>query len=199
MKSTKSISDMYDVKEIEQSSKRIFWNRLLLTLLYTVLFIFSIISLILWNHLISVFILSLIGILLFSFLSCNKMKLLKRTSCFRVHGKIVDLFYDVRHVNVMKTTSYSIVRKPHSSYWKRENRLRISVSEDGQIKLLEINQVTEKQAEYYNQGDTVLRIPNTRFPVSAKYVGGRWLCPICGEFNPVEEKSCDFCKQIIVF
>ena len=58
--------------------------------------------------------------------------------------------------------------------------------------------VSEEHVKYYEEKGKATHIWGTHFPVRLESNDKNWLCPVCGEFNSVEEKVCAGCKTKIL-
>lgn len=100
--------------------------------------------------------------------------------------------------NGIMTVGYGgLVRKKHSQYFRDINRVILYIRSGDDIIVKELSDVSKNLEGYYKVGDEVIHIGGTRFPVKPE-ISGRWLCPVCGEFNAEEECACHSCKNMIL-
>ncbi|MBO5315177.1 MAG: hypothetical protein J6B48_01975 [Clostridia bacterium] len=100
--------------------------------------------------------------------------------------------------NGIMTVGYGgLVRKKHSQYFRDINRVILYIRSGDDIIVKELSDVSKNLEGYYKVGDEIIHIGGTRFPVKPE-ITGRWLCPVCGEFNAEEECACRFCKNMIL-
>ena len=113
-------------------------------------------------------------------------------------GNIEHIHLDVKHVNKMKTANFNLVRAPHSDYWKAENRVTVFIKEDEKITSFQLNNISKKLVDYYEERGEAIHIKATRYPVRIEECAKEFLCPICGSFSSSEDKKCISCKNIIL-
>ena len=113
-------------------------------------------------------------------------------------GTIEKIDLNIGASNGIMTVGYGgLVRKKHSQYFRDINRLTLYIRTGDNIIAKELSDVSKNLEDYYKVGDEVIHISRTRFPVKPE-ITGRWLCPVCGEFNAEEECACRFCKNMIL-
>ncbi len=65
---------------------------------------------------------------------------------------------------------------------------------NGEITPLAIRDYSHKHFNHYKEGDEVIRLAGSRFPVVLNRTDDEWICPICGEFNNADEYNCKKCN-----
>lgn len=113
-------------------------------------------------------------------------------------GTIEKIDLKIGASNGIMTVGYGgLVRKKHSHYFRDINRIILFIRSDDDIIVRELSDVSKTLEGYYKVGDEVIHIDRTRFPVKPE-ITGRWLCPVCGEFNQETKCSCKNCKSVIL-
>ncbi len=113
-------------------------------------------------------------------------------------GTIEKIDLNVGASNGIMTVGYGgLVKKRYSKYFRDINRLTLYIRSGDDIIVRELTDVSKNLEGYYKVGDEVIHIGGTRFPVKPE-ITGRWLCPVCGEFNSKEECACRSCKNYII-
>ena len=100
-------------------------------------------------------------------------------------GEIVKLHREKFEVNVMKTHSYSTVRKPYSKYWRDSYTLTVFVKDSGgNIVSHSASGVSSAVCDFFSVGDKVLLVTGVLLPLPLDTADSRTICPICGELGP---------------
>ncbi len=108
-----------------------------------------------------------------------------------VEGEIIKVYSQKFEVNVMKTSSYSLVRKPYSNYYKDSFTLTLFIMEaDGRITPHTVPCVSESLCQYYSTGDKVLLISGVGLPIAIDTKDKRPICPLCGAIEPRDGHNC---------
>ena len=116
----------------------------------------------------------------------------------RVFGTVKKVHLKVGSSNGLLTTSYSgNYRARYSSYGRDIHAFTIYIDDGKRVRSYTIKDTARAFDSYYEIGDEVLHIGGTRYPVKPEF-SDRWLCPICGEFNPENECVCKKCKNVIL-
>ena len=79
-----------------------------------------------------------------------------------------------------------------------QTRLGIFIQNGDRVRGYFFNEGTEEHAKYYETKGEAIHIWGTHFPVKLEIGKENWLCPVCGEFNVNEEKTCARCKRKIL-
>ncbi len=108
-----------------------------------------------------------------------------------VEGEIIKVHSQKFEVNVMKTHSYSLVRKPYSNYYKDSFTLTLFIKDaSGKITPHTVSGASESLCRYYSVGDRVLQISGVRLPMVLEAKDKRPICPICGAIEPSDGHNC---------
>lgn len=190
---------VYDVESISKYTRARLKEKVIKISVFFILFSSSVFLAVWFNAYVAAFIGGVAFALVFGILLFKQLKNLSLTDYSEISGEIVKFHKDVK---VVSTTSVGGVgfgtQRKYDSYKRDEMRLVIAIS-DGTRKCTYRNKNTsEAHARYYEKRGGALHIFGTRFPVLLDTCGENWLCPICGEFNPREEKYCDRCNNKIM-
>ena len=126
---------------------------------------------------------------------------------YRKSGARVLLSKEVRGVNI-KEHEYGIqhepgvrlhrrVSAPSTGANRKPSPLRINGNvylklESGDIK--ELSGLYKSHIDIYEEGDTLLKLAGTRFPIVVSRDAKEQPCPLCGEVNKMTECECKRCK-----
>ena len=116
-----------------------------------------------------------------------------------IKGEIIDVRKEVKVIRTTKVggiNPFGVRKYDHDG--KNEIRLEMFIKKDEKIRGYFLNDVNEEHAEYYDKKGEAIHIWGTHFPVKLEIGKGKWLCPVCGEFNANEEKTCTRCKKKIL-
>ena len=112
-------------------------------------------------------------------------------------GEIADVHKDVKIVDTKVVGGIGFGPRKYDSYNKSEVRLGVFIKNGEEVRGYFFNDGTEEHAKYYEAKGEAIHIWGTHFPVRLEIEGDKWLCPVCGEFNASEEKTCTRCKKKI--
>lgn len=84
--------------------------------------------------------------------------------------------------NTMKTSSYSLVRKPYSNYFEDTYALSLFIETNGKTVMKKAKNLSFAICDYYKVGDKVLLISGCKLPLSVNTSDKRILNPISCEF-----------------
>lgn len=84
--------------------------------------------------------------------------------------------------NTMKTTSYSLVRKPYSNYFEDSYALSLFIEADGKTLMKRAKNLSFAVCDYYKVGDRVLLISGCPLPLPLDSEDKRIINPITCEF-----------------
>ena len=188
----------YDVDNIAQVAKILLRRNITQLTISLALFITSLTAFILYNNYWWVFVFSIIIVVISSILCIRCAKKLIPLHLNNVLGEVVDV--DKKRI-ILKNgfVGYSVfTERKWDTYTKRVPKLVIYIKEDNKIFTYQLPVLTEKHAEYYDERGTMLHIYGTTYPVKVQAGTNDWLCPICGQFNPIKEKNCKNCDNKIL-
>ena len=188
----------YDIDSILYLTKRNLRNLILQILLYSTLSVLSILVIVFYGSYLPVFIFSLIITCISVFFlgkSVNKINFADyKSSC----GEIINVHKDVKIVSIISIGGLGLRTRKYDTYKKDEIRLSVFIEENEVINGYYLNGVSEEHVKYYEEKGKATHIWGTHFPVRLESNDKNWLCPVCGEFNSVEEKVCAGCKTKIL-
>ena len=72
------------------------------------------------------------------------------------------------------------------------------INDGEQIRACYLKCASEEHAQYYESKGEVIHIWGTHFPVKLQAENDKWLCPVCGEFNTIDKRTCSRCKNKII-
>ncbi len=84
--------------------------------------------------------------------------------------------------NTMKTTSYSLARKPFSNYFEDSYALSLFIEADGKMLMKRAKNLSFAVCDYYKVGDRVLLISGCSLPLALDTEDKRIINPITCEF-----------------
>ena len=113
-------------------------------------------------------------------------------------GEIANVHKEIKIVDTKIVGSIGFGPRKYDSYNKSEVRLGVFIKNGEQVRGYFFNDGTEEHAKYYEAKGEAIHIWGTHFPVKLEISGDKWLCPVCGEFNSNEEKTCTRCKKKIL-
>ena len=189
----------YDIVGLVEDAKKNLRSFIVQIAICGVLLILSILAIIFFGSYMLVFI---GGIVLACVSAFSISKLIKKFSFAdysSARGEIVDVHKEIKIVRTTKVggiNPFGVRRYDHDG--KTEVRLGVFIQEGEQVRGCFFNDGTEEHAKYYDAKGQAIHIWGTHFPVKLDIGKEKWLCPICGEFTPIEEKSCSRCKKKII-
>ena len=189
----------YDIVGLVEDAKKNLRSFIVQIAICGVLLILSILATIFFGSYMLVFI---GGIVLACVSAFSISKLIKKFSFAdysSARGEIVDVHKEIKIVRTTKVggiNPFGVRRYDHDG--KTEVRLGVFIQEGEQVRGCFFNDGTEEHAKYYDAKGQAIHIWGTHFPVKLDIGKGKWLCPICGEFNANEEKTCRRCKRKIL-
>ena len=188
----------YDVELLVSSAKKHLNKSLLLLGLYSVILVVSVLAVIFWGSYVLVFVIGIIAACISAFLILKRLKTI-RFSDFKIsQGKIVDVLKEATTVRSITGGYGMYVTRKYDAFAKAAIRLTVSLKNENDVHSYVMEGVTEEHANYYEAKGEALHIWGTHFPVKLDIGKEKWLCPICGEFNENEEKTCKRCKKKII-
>ena len=113
-------------------------------------------------------------------------------------GEIADVLKESTTVRSITGGYGMYVTRKYDAFAKSAIRLTVSLKNENDVHSYVMEGVTEEHAKYYEAKGEAIHIWGTHFPVRLEISGDKWLCPVCGEFNANEEKTCTRCKKKIL-
>ena len=190
---------VYDVDSLVAEAKKDLRNSIVKIGIAAVVLTLSILAIIFFGSYMLVFI---GGIVLACVSAFSISKLIKKFSFAdysSARGEIVDVHKEIKIVRTTKVggiNPFGVRRYDHDG--KTEVRLGVFIQEGEQVRGYFFNDGTEEHSNYYEAKGEAIHIWGTHFPVRLEIAGDKWLCPVCGEFNASEEKTCTRCKKKIL-
>ena len=196
MKNSDSL--IYDVDGLVAETKKNLRNSIVKISIAAVVLALSILAIIFFGSYMLVFIVGIVLACVSAFMCCKWAKRIAFSDYSSTCGEIVDVHKDVKIVDTKVVGSIGLGPRKYDSYNKSEVRLEVFIQEGEQVRGYFFNDGTEEHAKYYEAKGEAIHIWGTHFPVRLEIAGDKWLCPVCGEFNPNEEKTCTRCKRKIL-
>ena len=193
------LNTLYDIAGLVEDAKKNLRNFIIQIAAYGVLLILSILAIIFFSSCMLVFISGIVLACVSAFLCSKLIKKFSFADYSSACGEIVDLQKEIKVVRITKVGGINPfgVRK-YDQDGKNEVRLGVFLKEGEQVRGCFFNDGSEEHAKYYEAKGEAVHIWGTHFPVKLDIGKEKWLCPICGEFNANEEKSCNRCKKKII-
>ena len=188
----------YDIEEIVKFSKRKLGKSIALLSLYAVLFMASALTVVFYGGYLPMFIAAIVSALFFTFLYKRQFNKTVFSDFKSSRGYATKIHKDVKTVRGIVGGINPFGARMYDSYRKNEIRLDIFIDDNGEIDCYHIAGITDKHVEYYENKGRMLHIFGAHFPVREDIDGEEWLCPICGEFNSVCDRTCSGCKNKIL-
>ena len=189
----------YDIFAISEFSKRMFRIKIVKLTVYFFLLFASVFVAVWFNSYPVAFIGGVAIGLLFAILLSKQLRGFSFYDYSEISGEIEKFHKDVK---VVSTTSVGGVgfgtRRQYDSYKRDEMRLMIKIRDGERKCTYRLKNTSEAHARYYEEKGRAIHIFGTRYPVMPELSGENWLCPICGAFNSIDEKTCDCCGNKIL-
>ena len=188
----------YDLGGITKIAKKRLAVALIQITCYSLVFVLSVIAIVLFGGYVSVFICGAVLAVVSAVLLSKSLSKLHIVDYRSAVGEITEVHKDVATVRTTKVGGIGYIRK-YDTYTKKEVRLGVFLKKDnGEIHACHFNDGTEEMAKYYEEKGQAIHIWGSHFPIKLEIGKEKWLCPICGEFNPKEEKICTKCRNQIL-
>ena len=188
----------YDLNRLEAVAKKKAFCSDFLLILSILLLLVSTVLTVIWGDILYIFIICAC-LWIASLLAIYKAK----KSRFRLKykgfsGVIEKIDLKVGASNGIATVGYGgLVKKRYSKYFRDINRVILYIKSGDEIKLIELSDVSRTLENYYKVGDKIIGIAGSHFPIKENFAD-RWLCPFCGELNPLERPDCKGCGSPIL-
>ena len=187
-------SGVYDVASISRAARRrllVYAGGILLSTLLTVL---SCVAVFVWGDNPVVFAASVAAIIV-SVLLCIYLSRTIRIGAYNAgEGVVSKVDKEVKSVRGVVGGDIGLFKRRYDHWRSDDIRLGVFITVGDEIILRQLNGISEKQSEYYESsvGEGVIFIPTARFPVRSE-CRDAYVCPICGEINGQDSKSCTTC------
>ena len=189
---------IYDVDGLVAEAKKNLRNSIVKISIAAVVLTLSILAIILFGSYMLVFIGGIVLACVSAFMCYKWVKQITFADYSSVCGEIADVHKEIKIVDTKIVGGIGFGPRKYDSYNKSEVRLGVFIQEGEQVRGYFFNDGTEEHAKYYEAKGEAIHIWGTHFPVRLEIAGDKWLCPVCGEFNPNEEKTCTRCKKKIL-
>ena len=189
---------VYDVDGLVAEAKKNLRNSIVKISISTVILTLSILAIIFFGSYMLVFIGGIVLACVSAFVCYKWVKQISFADYSSACGEIADVHKDVKIVDTKIVGGIGFGPRKYDSYKKSEVRLGVFIKNGEEVRGYFFNDGTEEHAKYYEAKGEAIHIWGTHFPVKLEIAGDKWLCPICGEFNASEEKSCKRCKKKVL-
>lgn len=191
---------IYDIPYINSVASKRTLRTALIMAVCAVTLILSVLLIALYGTQLVSFIVGAVLFCLSAYLLIKQWKNIKSVNYREVYGEIVDVHKDVvsvRHITGRDINPFGLRR--FDTYRSNETRITVYIKEaDGNVFPYYLRRVTEEHVEYYEKGGIAIHVSGACFPVIAQYQNSRWLCPLCGGFNPEGEMECAHCGKGVI-
>ena len=188
----------YDIELLVSSAKKSLKKSLLMLGLYSFILAISVLAVIFWGSYIPVFVIGVISACVFAFLILKRLKTVSFSDFKTSHGEIVDVLKESTTVRSITGGYGMYVTRKYDAFAKEAIRLTVSIKSNDEIHSYILDGITEEHEKYYAQKGDAVHIYGTHFPIKLDIDQGKWLCPVCGEFNIGGEKTCINCKEKVI-
>lgn len=188
----------YDIELLVSSAKKSLKKSLLMLGLYSFILAISVLAVIFWRSYIPVFVIGVISACVFAFLILKRLKTVSFSDFKTSHGEIVDVLKESTTVRSITGGYGMYVTRKYDAFAKEAIRLTVSIKSNDEIHSYILHGITEEHEKYYAQKGDAVHIYGTHFPIKLDIDQGKWLCPVCGEFNIGGEKTCINCKEKVI-
>ena len=193
------IKTQYDVAGLVALAKGNLCKFLTKIVLFSILFVISILAIIFYGSYMLVFIGGVILACISVFVCSKVIKQFAFSDYSSATGEIVDIHKEIKIIDTISVGGINpFGTRRFDNYKKNEVRLGILIRDGDTVRGYFFNDGTEEHAKYYEVKGEAIHIWGTHFPVKLEIADDKWLCPICGEFNANKEKSCARCKKKIL-
>ena len=193
------IKTQYDVAGLVSTAKTNLYKFVAKIVICCILLVLSILAIILYGSYMLVFIGGIIVACISAFFCSKLIKNFAFSDYSSASGEIVDIHKEIKIVDTMSVGGINpFGTRRFDNYKKNEVRLGIFIQNGNQVCGCFFNEGTEEHAKYYETKGEAIHIWGTHFPVKLEIGKEQWLCPVCGEFNVNEEKTCARCKRKIL-
>ena len=188
----------YDVVKLVNIAKKNLRNSIVKISIAAVVLTLSILAIIFFGSYMLVFIGGIVLACVSAFMCYKWVRQIKFADYSSACGEILNVHKDVKIVDTKFVGGIGFGPRRYDNYKKSEVRLGVFIQEGEQVRGYFFNDGTEEHAKYYEVKGEAIHIWGTHFPVKLEIGNEKWLCPICGEFNANEEKTCARCKKKII-
>ena len=197
MKNSDSL--IYDVDGLVAEAKKNLRNSIAKISVAAVVLTLSILAMIFFGSYMPVFIVGIVLACVSAFMCYKWVKQISFADYSSACGEIVNVHKEIKTVRSAGVGGINpFGTRKYSNYVANEVRLGVFIQEGEHVRGYFFNDGTEEHAKYYEAKGEAIHIWGTHFPIMLEIAGDKWLCPVCGEFNANEEKTCTRCKKKII-
>lgn len=189
---------VYDVDGLVAEAKKDLRNSIVKISISAAVLTLSILAIIFFGSYMLVFIGGIVLACISAFMCYKWVKQISFADYSSACGEIEDVHKEIKIVDTKIVGGIGFGPRKYDSYNKSEVRLGVFIKNGEQVRGYFFNDGTEEHAKYYEAKGAAIHIWGTHFPVRLEIAGDKWLCPVCGEFNASEEKTCTRCKKKIL-
>ena len=190
---------VYDVDGLVAEAKKNLRNSIVKISISALILTLSILEIIFFGSYMLVFISGIVLACVSAFVCYKWVKQISFADYSSACGEIVNVHKEIKTVRSAGVGGINpFGTRKYSNYVANEVRLGVFIQEGEQVRGYFFNDGTEEHAKYYEAKGEAIHIWGTHFPVKLEISGDKWLCPVCGEFNANEEKTCKRCKKKIL-
>ena len=193
-----NVNLVYDVDGLVAEAKKDLRNSIVKISIAAVLLTLSILAIVFFGSYMLVFIGSIVLACISAFMCYKWVKQISFADYSSACGEIADIHKEIKIVDTKIVGSIGFGPRKYDSYNKSEVRLGVFIKNGEEVRGYFFNDGTEEHAKYYESKGEAIHIWGTHFPVRLEIASDKWLCPVCGEFNANEEKTCTRCKKKIL-
>ena len=190
---------VYDVDGLVAEAKKNLRNSIVKISIAAVVLTLSILAVVLFGSYMLVFIGGIVLACVSAFMCYKWVKQISFADYSSACGEIVNVHKEIKTVRSAGVGGINpFGTRKYSTYVANEVRLGVFIKNGEEVRGYFFNDGTEEHAKYYEAKGEAIHIWGTHFPVRLEISGDKWLCPVCGEFNANEEKTCCRCKKKIL-
>ena len=190
---------VYDVDGLVAEAKKDLRNSIVKISISAVVLTLSILAIVFFGSYMLVFIGGIVLTCVSAFMCYKWVKQISFDDYSSACGEIVNVHKEIKTVRSAGVGGINpFGTRKYSNYVANEVRLGVFIKNGEEVRGYFFNDGTEEHAKYYEAKGEAVHIWGTHFPVTLEIAGDKWLCPVCGEFNANEEKTCKRCKKKII-
>lgn len=189
---------IYDVDGLVAEAKKDLRNSIVKISISAVVLTLSILAIVFFGSYMLVFIGGIVLACISAFMCYKWVKQISFADYSSACGEIEDVHKEIKIVDTKIVGGIGFGPRKYDSYNKSEVRLGVFIKNGEEVRGYFFNDGTEEHSNYYEAKGEAIHIWGTHFPVRLEIWGDKWLCPVCGEFNASEEKTCTRCKKKIL-
>ena len=189
---------VYDIDGLVAESKKNLRNSIVKISISAVVLTLSILAIVFFGSYMLVFISGIVLACVSAFMCYKWVKQIAFSDYSSACGEIADVFKESTTVRSITGGYGMYVTRKYDAFAKAAIRLTVSLKNENDVRSYILEGVTEEHSNYYEAKGEAIHIWGTHFPVKLEIGKEKWLCPVCGEFNPNEEKTCTRCTKKIV-